>query len=115
MALARFDMARKTVTLASIGNIEIRLLGAEKFSPVIRRGIVGVNTPNAVSTDHGWARDSILVMHSDGLNTRWQWEEFRALLSETPGAIANRLLSDLGKIDDDATVVCVKNTAGALG
>jgi hypothetical protein len=50
-----------------------------------------------------------MIMHSDGLRTRWEWEEYRHLSWEAPGIIAQRLLRALGRIEDDATVLVARN------
>ena len=108
MALARFDAARQVVTMANVGNIEVRLIGGADRNVAVRRGVVGLNAPNPVVVEHPWTPESILVMHSDGLRTHWDWNEFRDIARSAPGIIAQRLLSDLGKIDDDATVLVAR-------
>lgn len=108
MALARFDAARQTVAIASIGNIEARLIGGANRNIAVRRGIVGLNAPNPVVVEHPWTPECVLVMHSDGLRTHWEWEEFRDITSGAPGLIAQRLLITLGKIDDDATALVAR-------
>jgi anti-sigma regulatory factor (Ser/Thr protein kinase)/serine/threonine protein phosphatase PrpC len=110
MALARCDLARQRLTVASVGNIEVRLVGgAERFNLIVRRGIVGLNAPDPVVSEHPWTTASILVMHSDGLRTHWAWDQFRDVARETPAAIARRLLLELGTLDDDATVVVARS------
>jgi anti-sigma regulatory factor (Ser/Thr protein kinase)/serine/threonine protein phosphatase PrpC len=109
MALARFDIARETLAVANVGNVEVRLIGGpERPNLVVRRGILGLNAPNPVLTEHPWTSSSILIVHSDGLRTHWHWDEFQGLAHEPPGMIALQLLRKLGKIDDDATVVVAK-------
>jgi anti-sigma regulatory factor (Ser/Thr protein kinase) len=110
MALARFDLMRKTVTLASVGNIETRLVNSpEPFNPIVRRGIVGLNAPNPHPTEHHWGPDAMLIMHSDGLQSHWSWNQFRDISNEAPGTIARRMLLDLARTDDDATVVVARS------
>ena len=112
MALARFDLERKRVELASVGHIEVRLAGtSEKLNLHVRRGIVGLNAPEAVVTENPWTGAGWLVMHSDGLTSRWDWEQFREVAHQAPSAIAQRMLLTLGKPDDDATVVVVGKTS----
>jgi len=108
MALARFDAAQRTVTTASVGNIETRLIGGANRNVAVRRGIVGLNAPNPVVAEHPWGPESILIMHSDGLPTQWEWEDFRHIATSAPGIIAQRLLTNLGKIDDDSTVLVAR-------
>jgi anti-sigma regulatory factor (Ser/Thr protein kinase) len=109
MALARFDLLRRTVTVAGVGNIEVRLVGGpERFKLVVRRGIVGLNAPDPVPTVHPWTSTSLLIMHSDGIHTRWDWSEFSDVMRHTPNVIAQRLLAKLGTLDDDATVIVAR-------
>ena len=110
MALARFDLAQQKLTVASVGNVEVRLIGGpQRLNLVVRRGIVGLNAPEAVLAEHPWTGQSILVLHSDGLRTHWDWTEFPGLQEAPPPAIAAQLLMKLGKIDDDATVVVARS------
>jgi len=110
MTLARFDMARQSVAIACIGNVEVRLIGRkERTNIIVRRGVLGLNAPNPVVGQFPWDQTNILIIHSDGLRTRWQWEEFKDLGHETPCIIAQKMLRKLGKIEDDATVIVVKN------
>jgi anti-sigma regulatory factor (Ser/Thr protein kinase)/serine/threonine protein phosphatase PrpC len=109
MALARFDSGGTQLTFASIGNIEVRVFGSvEPMNFVLRRGIVGLNAPNPVVTHHRWQPHYTLVLHSDGLTTRWRWTDFPDLDSASASAIARRLLLALARHEDDATVLVVK-------
>ena len=112
MALARFDLPRKSLTVASVGNIETRLFGGpDKLNLIVRRGIVGLNAPAAVPADQAWTAESILIMHSDGMASRWDWSRFKSLEHEAPEVIARRLLAELGKMDDDATVIVARSAS----
>jgi len=111
MALGHLDLDRHKLTLASVGDIEVRLIGnPERFNFIVKRGIVGLNTPNPVSSEHSWTSDSLLIMHSDGLRTKWTWDEFSDVAGAAPQVIAKRLLEGLGRVDDDATVLVVRNS-----
>lgn len=110
MALARFDFKTQKLMVASVGNIEMRLFGgSERFSPMVRRGIVGLNAPDPVCTEHPWTSTCLMIMHSDGLSTQWDWNDYRELAASPPDAIAQRLLKTLAKPDDDATVVVARS------
>jgi serine/threonine protein phosphatase PrpC len=80
----------------------------EPMNFAVRRGIVGVNAPNPAVTQHRWQPNYLLVLHSDGLTTRWRWEDFPGLGRTSASVIARRLLQALAKDDDDATVLVVK-------
>lgn len=110
MALARFDLGQGTVTLASIGNVETVLVGGSApVHTLARRGILGFHSPEPLLTQHPWLPERLLIMHSDGLQGRWNWEQFAELSPEPTALIARRLLLVLGKNDDDATVVVARN------
>jgi anti-sigma regulatory factor (Ser/Thr protein kinase)/serine/threonine protein phosphatase PrpC len=110
MALARFDLDQQKLTVASVGNIETRLIGnPERLNLVVKRGVVGLNAPSPVPSEHPWTSTSLLIMHSDGLHPHWSWNEFSDVAEAAPDVIARRLLQALGKIDDDATVVVARN------
>jgi anti-sigma regulatory factor (Ser/Thr protein kinase) len=112
MALVRFDLARHKIIVASIGNVEVRLLGDNlaPFNLRLRRGIVGLSSaPNPLPTEHAWTPGSLLVVHSDGVQSRWPSDKFKAMPAEAPCLLARKLLDDYGRIDDDATVLVVRN------
>lgn len=112
MALARFDWTEEKMTFASVGNIEARVFGSpEPVNFIFRRGIVGVNAPNPIVTEHTWNQNNIMVLHSDGIRTHWKWEDFSYLTDQSASTIAQKLLITLAKETDDATVVVVKGNS----
>ncbi len=112
MALARFDWGRNRLAFASVGNIEVRVFPLSRtFNFSVRRGVVGLNAPSAVVTEHPWPPGHVLVLHSDGLATHWGWKDFPGLPDRAAPAIAQELLRRLAKEDDDATVIVVKEAA----
>ena len=112
MALARFDWKRGRLSFASVGNIEARVLNRpEAYSFVMRRGIVGVNAPKAVVTEHDWDLDNIMVLHSDGLSTHWGWKDFPAVSEQSAAVIAREFFRALARENDDATVLVVRKAA----
>ena len=110
MALGKFDLRQGTVSLASIGNVEIRLLETPAHVHMVsRRGILGLNAPEPLVSENAWRENNLLVMHSDGVANRWNWELFKTSAPLSPALIARRLLRELGSLDDDATVLVVKS------
>lgn len=113
MALARFDWARGRLTFASLGNVECRVFGSAKpLNFVVRRGVVGLGGPGPAITEHEWGPGKVMVLHSDGVQSRWRWEDFLHLHALPANALAEQLLHRLARDDDDATVVVVKAGAG---
>lgn len=109
MALARFDWGLGRLTFGSIGNIEARVYPSmETFSFAIRRGVIGLNTPKVVVTEHEWPLDNVLVLHSDGLHTHWSWKDFPEVVNQSAQVLAQEFMHLLAKEDDDATVLVVR-------
>lgn len=109
MALSRFE-SPTSMTLATVGNIEARVWsGQERVEFLVKRGILGVGEVHAVVQQQRWQSGWILVLHSDGLRTHWQWDDFPGLERQPAQVIAYKLLNDLNKPDDDATVVVVRS------
>ena len=110
MALARFDWGQGRLAFASVGNIEVRVFpSSAPFSFSIRRGVIGLNAPNAMVTEHPWPPDHVLVLHSDGLGTHWSWKDFPGLANQSAPALAQEFLRSLAKEADDATVIVVRS------
>lgn len=109
MALASIDWDSMKLSFASVGNIEVKVLGAqEKFKFIVRRGIVGKNAPNPVITENDWRLDYALALHSDGLSTHWSWDDFSHHSDRTAQFIAEQIHRTLKKDNDDTTLIIVK-------
>jgi anti-sigma regulatory factor (Ser/Thr protein kinase)/serine/threonine protein phosphatase PrpC len=109
MALARFDLQQGLLRVGNVGNVEMRLLGgSEGRTLVVRRGILGVNAPRPVVTEHPWERDYILVIHSDGVRSHWTREDMPLSAWDSAAEAAQLLLRTQAREDDDATVVVVR-------
>lgn len=110
MALARFDWGRGQMAFASVGNIEARVFpSSELFHFAIRRGVIGLNAPSPVVTEHPWPTGNVLVLHSDGLRTHWSWKDFPGVAEQPAQSLALEFLRYLAKEEDDATVMVVRS------
>jgi anti-sigma regulatory factor (Ser/Thr protein kinase)/serine/threonine protein phosphatase PrpC len=109
MALARFDWGHEKLTFASVGNVESRVFACpQKTNFIVRRGLIGLNAPNPVVTEHRWQPSQVLVMHSDGVSAHWEWGDYPELQDASAASAAQLLLHRLARDNDDATVVVVK-------
>ena len=112
MALARFDWAEARLTYAAIGNIETRVMGPEvSMRFPIRRGIVGLNAPAAPVSEHRWEPDWVMILHSDGLTTKWRWEDLGSAVEKPATAVSQEITRRFATDNDDATVVVVKGNS----
>jgi anti-sigma regulatory factor (Ser/Thr protein kinase) len=110
MALALFEWGMGRVVFASLGNIEVRVFpNSAPFRFRIRRGVIGLNAPSVTVTRHPWTSQDLMVLHSDGLGTRWTWKDFPGIDKKPAATVARELLQALGRDDDDATVLVVRS------
>jgi anti-sigma regulatory factor (Ser/Thr protein kinase) len=108
-ALALLDAAARTVTFAGAGNIAGRLLsGLEDRSLMSQNGTLGLQVRTLSDVVYPWPAHACLVLHSDGLGSRWQLGADAALLQCDPVVIAAWLWRDHARGRDDATVVVAR-------
>jgi anti-sigma regulatory factor (Ser/Thr protein kinase) len=114
MALARFPSITH-LSFASVGNIEARASGARRVPFGVHRGILGASEPHMERhvklEEFEWSPEIVLVLHTDGLSSRWDWNDFPALERQPARDIATKLLHELASENDDATVLCVRSVA----
>jgi anti-sigma regulatory factor (Ser/Thr protein kinase) len=111
MALALFDIPGR-IKFATLGNIEVRIWsGVDKTLFNVQRGILGVSSePHVIVQESNWRPSWVLILHTDGLRTHWQWQDFPGIQQEPAGMIARKLLHSLAVEDDDATVLAVRDS-----
>ncbi|HTJ93613.1 MAG TPA: ATP-binding SpoIIE family protein phosphatase [Pararobbsia sp.] len=119
-AVARIDFASGRVTFAGVGNISASVHGAQDGTVpadatiarsrqlVSHNGIVGHTVRKIQEFEAAWSRNAMLVMHSDGVATRWQIEHYPGLANRSASLIAAMLYRDFARGRDDATVVVTK-------
>ncbi|CAL9615396.1 SpoIIE family protein phosphatase [Streptomyces sp. enrichment culture] len=73
VAVAQVDGRAERLRFAGIGNVGARLREGDRWRALLSRpGIVGVHRPGRVREDDlPWTADSLLILHSDGLTSRW--------------------------------------------
>jgi anti-sigma regulatory factor (Ser/Thr protein kinase) len=101
-----------TLTYAGVGNIAGSILSNTlSRSLVSHSGTVGHVLPRVQEFKVEWPRDGILIMHSDGLQSRWDLERYPGLLARQPALIAGVLLRDFRRDRDDASVMVMKGVS----
>jgi anti-sigma regulatory factor (Ser/Thr protein kinase) len=109
MAVATIDTESGRLTFAGIGNIAGSVFGTGPRRHLMsHNGIVGSNLRKVQEFVHPWAPGALLVMHSDGLGTRWDLAAYPGLELRAPTLIAAVLYRDFARARDDATVLVVR-------
>ena len=91
---------------AGAGNIVAAIgLRGKTRSLVSMNGTVGHSIGRIQQFPYPWEKDSMLIMHSDGLGTRWNLENYPGLPSRHPALLAGVLFRDFSRKRDDATII----------
>ena len=107
---AQFTSARGLGSFAGVGNISCRVESADAHQELAsHNGTLGHDLPRVQQFDFIFPPEAILVLHTDGLATRWAVSEYPGLIGAHAGLIASILYRDHERGNDDVTVVVVKN------
>ncbi|MCZ4507650.1 ATP-binding protein/SpoIIE family protein phosphatase [Streptomyces sp. ActVer] len=110
VAVAQLDAETGRLSFSGIGNIGARLRTGEGWRPLLSRpGIVGAHRPTTIPEHHAtWGPDCLLVLHSDGLPSRWTPPADACLASFDPAVIASVTVRDASSsarpVRDDTAV-----------
>lgn len=114
-AVAQYDAVSGRLRFAGIGNIGASLVEPDKSRGLASHpGIVGVQFRKAHAFDFSEACGRLLVLYSDGLQSRWNLRDYPGIVNRHPAVIAAVLQRDFCRGRDDVTVlvVALENTRG---
>jgi hypothetical protein len=108
-AVAVIDLQAKQVRFAGVGNISASIVrGQDTRHLVSMNGTLGHEARNFREFIYDWDEAGTLIMHSDGIATRWELSNYPGLMNKPPGLAAALLYRDLNRGRDDATVVIAR-------
>jgi anti-sigma regulatory factor (Ser/Thr protein kinase) len=108
-AIAEIRPREGTLVYTGVGNIAAVVLSrGGSRSLVSHNGTLGIATSRIQEFKSEWPSDGVLVVHSDGLQSRWDLSPYAGLLARHPAVIGGALLRDFRRQRDDASVVVVK-------
>jgi anti-sigma regulatory factor (Ser/Thr protein kinase) len=111
-AIAEIRPQSGTLIYAGVGNISGSILSNTlSRSLVSHNGTLGHVMARVQEFKVEWPRDGILVMHSDGLLSRWEFSKYPGILARQPALIAGVLLRDFRRDRDDSSVLVMKGAA----
>ncbi|MBK4737766.1 ATP-binding SpoIIE family protein phosphatase [Noviherbaspirillum pedocola] len=118
-ALLRIDLIEDELRFCGVGNIMASvyesgsaIVGGTRRQMVSHNGIVGGNAHKIQEFTQPWRPGSLLVLCSDGLNTRWDLNRYPGLTERHPSVIAAVLYRDFARGRDDVTVLVVREHGG---
>ena len=113
-AVVEIDLERERVCFAGVGNVAgaVVTAGAAR-SMVSHNGTLGHDARKIAEFTYPFGRDALLVLHSDGLSSRWSLDAYPGLAARQPGVIAGVLYRDFRRERDDATIVVARASRAA--
>ncbi|MDQ3697816.1 MAG: SpoIIE family protein phosphatase [Gemmatimonadota bacterium] len=111
LSVTVIDQSRRTVRFCGVGNVDGRVVTAEVNRQMVpQNGIVGHTMPRTHADDVPWPAGGRLIMHSDGISSRWRIDHYPGLLARHPALLAGVLFRDCARPRDDATVLVLRDT-----
>jgi anti-sigma regulatory factor (Ser/Thr protein kinase) len=109
IAIARIDRAAGVVRFVGIGNIAGTLVAGGKVQRMVsHNGTAGHVAPRIREFTYAYSGRPLLILHSDGIGTRWDLSAYPGLVAAYPSLIAGVLFRDHCRGRDDATVVALR-------
>lgn len=110
LAVAVINSNTQLLTFAGVGNIAGCVFhGGERRHLMSHNGIVGSNLRKVQEFVHPFEPDAMVILHSDGIATRWDLDAYPGLVFRHPALIAAVLYRDFARQRDDAMVVVVRH------
>lgn len=108
LAIAEIALSEQIVRFAAVGNISGAIVSGQSSRGMASyNGTVGVALHKVHEVVYPWQKDDCLILHSDGIMTRWRLEAYPGLVAHHPALVAGVLFRDFNRGRDDATVLAV--------
>ncbi len=109
MAITDIDFEGRTVHFVGVGNISGTIvppdgsIGLASFG-----GTIGYSVSKIHEFVYPWPREALLILHTDGLQSKWNLSRYPGLLTHHPALIAGVLYRDFCRRNDDVMVLIVR-------
>jgi serine/threonine protein phosphatase PrpC len=109
IAILRLDLLERKAHYIGVGNISAYVLSSQSIKPISKNGILGYRLPSLLQLHYTYNSGDTFVLYSDGIKGRFSTE---GSINYTlpPQRIADQILADFGKLNDDATVVVIRDS-----
>jgi anti-sigma regulatory factor (Ser/Thr protein kinase) len=98
-----------TVSFCGVGNTVSALVGPTGSKSLLSmNGTAGLQLRTTKEFVQSWPPGAMLVMHSDGVTTRWRADAYPGILQRDPAILAAALHRDHSRGRDDATVLSLR-------
>ena len=98
VAIAEIADGSGTLSYTGVGNIAGTICTDSSYKHLVSmNGIVGQYAERPRTFQYPWPPDSLLILHSDGLRTRWNLADYPGLATKSAALIAGVLLRDASR------------------
>jgi serine phosphatase RsbU (regulator of sigma subunit) len=113
IATATVELESHKLHFAGVGNITGCLISpaGKSQSMLSYNGIIGAQARKLQQLEYQWNNGDLLIMHSDGMSTRWKLSDYPGLMAADTGVIAGMLYRDSKRGPDDTTVLVARLNA----
>ncbi len=108
IAILRLDTVAHEVHYIGVGNIGIYAYSQLSIKPISKNGILGYRLPTLLHLKYQYNSGDTFVLYSDGISARFSTES-KLEGQLPPQQLADTILQNYGKSNDDATVVVVRD------
>jgi anti-sigma regulatory factor (Ser/Thr protein kinase) len=109
VSIAEILHTQETLNFAGVGNVAGAVFRDGKTrSMVSMNGTLGHTIGKIQQFSYPWEKNSTLIMHSDGLGTRWSVDQYPGLAGRHPSLLAGVLYRDFCRKRDDVTILVTR-------
>ncbi len=108
-AVAYIDRPNRLVRFVGVGNIAAAMVSDGQMRRMVsHNGILGHAAPRIREFTYPFGNDVGLILHSDGLSSKWELSDYPGIMAQHPSLLAGALVRDHRRSRDDASVVVAK-------
>ena len=109
VSVAQGYASEASLSFAGVGNVAGAIVGSqEQRGLAAHNGTIGATLPRVKAFEYEWPEHALLVLHSDGLRSRWSLRDYPGLHARHPAIVAAALYKDFRRGNDDVTVLAAR-------
>ena len=106
--IGKLDYGSLQLRYVGIGNAVLRKFGNSSERAVTQDGVIGYQIRTPQEKLMQISGGDVLVMHTDGITSYFDVNDYPEILNDDAKTIANNLINKFGKNNDDATCIVIR-------
>lgn len=108
VSIAKIIPVEQKVVYSGVGNISGAIIGQKRVNMVSHNGTLGMGNNKVQTFVYPWQKNNVLIMHSDGVSSKWSFEEYPDVLGKDLSIIGGVIFRGYHRPKDDAAILVVK-------